>query len=231
MKSIENALQRRRGIERQAALWGLLVHTRHMRAGLGVWFCGALTGQREGGQVDGGRVAVAGAPCGGLQEDRGLSLIGCDAADAQQGRDGVEQAAHAAGERAVDAALDHLQRDLAHRWIKLAERCRRAGVVQQVGGVKEGQGVSAGVAHRCRRARQAPRRERSRPSVAAKVAEQQLAAPHGAVRARAGTVERQAQDAVAAGVLGHDGGDVGVVVLDFDERGLVLRCLLARPLT
>ena len=71
---------------------------------------GGVVGRREYAcmiAVETNGLTAERGPGGGFEFDGGLALVGCLVADAQNCRRGIKETPHAAGTRAVDAALDH----------------------------------------------------------------------------------------------------------------------------
>ena len=78
-----------------------------------------------------GRASVQRAPRGGFELDRGLSFVRGSPAYANNRGAGIEKAPHAAGERAVDAALHHGKRNRAFLLGQAFKQTSRAGVPKQ----------------------------------------------------------------------------------------------------
>ena len=149
--------------------------------------------------------------CRGLQLDRRLALVRDAGAQSAERCDGVEQAAHARGQRCREAgtshALDRVPALLADVRDELRGRFG-AGLQQPRAG------HPPRLAHGCVAAGQAHRPEVPRPLEAAKVAGEDLAAPDRPVGAQSRPVEDRADRRPALTMLGEAGGEMRVVVLN-----------------
>ena len=74
---------------------------------------------------------VKSAPSGGFELDGGFALVGCSAADAQNRCRGIKETPHAAGARAVDAALDHSGCHAARLLVEAVQKPSGARVFEQ----------------------------------------------------------------------------------------------------
>lgn len=151
----------------------------------------------------------------GLQFDSGLGLVSRAVAQAHEGRHRVEELTHAGGRHAGDAPGQLPLQE--HQFVTRAGGdARQVRVPSHTGGPQPGQRQTARVGHTRVSAGERGRGQMSEASVARVVGEQDLAAPHGAVVAVPGAVERDADHGRGAveAVLGHGRGDVRVMMLD-----------------
>ncbi len=125
------------------------------------------------------------------------------------------RATHAGGRHAGDA-LGQLPLQERQFVTRAGGDARQVRVPSHTGGPQPGQRQTARVGHTGVSAGERGRGQMSEASVARVVGEQDLAAPHGAVVAVPGAVERDADHGRGAveAVLGHGRGDVRVVMLD-----------------
>ena len=176
------------------------------------------------------------APGGGFELDGGFALVGCLAANAQNRGCGIKQATHAAGARAVDAALDHRCRHAARLLVKAIQEPRGSWVFEQVELAEQGKGVAAGIVYGCGATGKRPGAQVRGAFKIGKASDKKLAAPYGAIGAGARAVEGDAEDACIGrkpacdNRLCHYARDVRMMMLNFDKRQIVLPCLFARPL-
>ena len=183
-----------------------------------------------------GDFVVERAPGGGFELDGGFALVGCLVADAQNRCRGIKETPHAAGTRAVDAALDHGGCHAARLLVEAVQKPSGTWVLEQAELTEQGKGVAAGIAHGGRPAGERPGAQMRGAPKAAKADNKKLAAPNGPIGAGAGAVKGDAKDArvgckLARGDgLGHYARDMRMMVLHLDERQIAFLCLLARPL-
>ena len=183
-----------------------------------------------------GDFVVERAPGGSLKLDGGFALVGCLVADAQNCCRGIKETPHAAGTRAVDAALDHGGCHAARLLVEAVQKPSGTWVLEQTELTEQGKGVAAGVAHGGRPAGERPGAQMRGALKAAKAGDKKLAAPNGPIGAGAGAVKGDAKDArvgckLARGDgLGHYARDMRMMVLHLDERQIAFSRLLARPL-
>ena len=183
-----------------------------------------------------GDFVVERAPGGSLKFDGGFALVGCLVADAQNCCRGIKETPHAAGTRAVDAALDHGGCHAARLLAEAVQKPSGTWVLEQAELTEQGKGVAAGVAHGGRPTGERPGAQMRGALKAAKAGNKKLAAPNGPIGAGAGAVKGDAKDArvgckLARGDgLGHYARDMCMMVLHLDERQIAFSRLLARPL-
>ena len=183
-----------------------------------------------------GDFAVQCTPSGGFELDGGFALVGCLAANAQNRGCGIKQATHAAGARAVDAALDHRCRYAARLLVKAVQEPHGSRVLEQVEFAEQGKGIAAGIVYGCGATGKRPSAQMRDALKIGETGDKKLTAPYGAIGAGARAIEGDAENAcigrkpACGNRLCHYARDVRMMVLDFDKRQIVLPCLLARPL-
>lgn len=183
-----------------------------------------------------GDFVVERAPGGGFELDGGFTLVGCLAANAQNGGCGIKQATHTASAWTVDAALDHRCRYAARLLVKAVQEPRGSRVLEQVELAEQGKGVAAGIVYGCGATGKRPGAQMRDALKIGETGDKKLTAPYGAISAGTRAVEGDAEDTrigrkpACGNRLCHYARDVRMMVLDFNKRQIVLPCLLARPL-
>ena len=181
-------------------------------------------------------LTVKRAPGGGFEFYGGFALVGCLAADAQNRCCGIKETPHAAGARAVDAALDHGGCHAARLLVEAVQKPSGTRVLEQAELTEQGKGIAPGVAHGGRPAGERPGAQVRGALKAAKAGNKKLAAPNGPIGAGTRTIEGNTEDAcirrkpASDNRLCHYARDVRMMMLDFDKRQTVLPCPLTRPL-
>ena len=89
------------------------------------------------------------SPRRGFEHDGWLALVRSVQADAEHGRHGIEQAAHAGGQRAVEPSLDHGGGNRAFGFTEALSKHARSWMVEQFTGVQQRERIAPRVAHGC----------------------------------------------------------------------------------
>ena len=150
-------------------------------------------------------------------------------ANADYRRHGVKQASQAGCLRAVDAFFHHFDDDVDFLGLDLPEQ--RQIQLRQVfpeGCMQVTERHAPGLLYGGAAARHRHLGQMGNPFKLCGLGHQHLAAPDGAVRAVTGTVKGQPNDRAFQFVLGHAADDVRMMMLDFDDRDLVLFLGIAR---
>ena len=174
-------------------------------------------------------VVLGRAGRGRLEQAGGFALVAGHLDEAQQRRHGVEEPAGRAAGRAVETAQHHLADHRALDAHAVEQAAGGLGILEAAQ-VQKAERVARRLAHGRRAARQGPVGEMGGADEVRLVADEHLASPQRAVGAVARPVERDADDLAPLVRLGERRSDVGVVVLDLDERRPVGLGALARPL-
>ena len=147
---------------------------------------------------------------------RRLALVGRVTAQSDHRRRGVEEPAHGGGNRRIEAPGELLLCDFTllpiHSFEGGGETRGECRLDREVA-----QRDPPGRARREIATRERDGEEMTRPAVAGKVRHEELGAPGGAVVAVTGPVVGDAQHRLGDAVLGHDRGDMRVMMLHRDE--------------
>ena len=145
-----------------------------------------------------------------FEQHRRLPFESAAPLHAKQSRGGVENPAHAGSRRRIDASREH---GLDGRRGRLIGEAARDFVSASAAGERRG-GHSPRLARGDISARQAQRSELPEALAMRAIDAQQFAAPRAPVGAEAHAVEREPEHGRGHPVLGHDRGDVRMVMLD-----------------
>ena len=173
-----------------------------------------------------------------LEPRRRLALIGLlVAADAEGGGDRVEQPAAGRSLRSVDPFTAHRIQRRARPAGKIGEKLELGEIRRELGpahlGHQMGVEIAPGLARGLRAAEHRDRLEQAEPAVGAIVREQELPAPDRSVVAPSQTVEDDSERGRAVEgmeIFGEAGGDMGVMMLDLDQRNRLRGGASAREL-